>query len=218
MKFRKYLMVGIVAAAVSTTAACGSDSSNDLPVVTSATSSAAAAPGSTSLDDQMTNSKQRPSVEALNDMLQQALDPKIPPKDKIKLVEGSEADPDLFNQLVKAKEENPDVTYKIKKPVVGNGPGKASVKVEVKLPDNPPTKIDASIVYDNGRWKLSKDTVCTLLTAYDVKTVLCTDSSDKSGSAKSESSKSSKSDSGAADSTDETTTKKKPAASESAGE
>ncbi len=186
MKFRKYLMVGVVAAAVSATAACGSDSSNDLPVVTpkatTTTAAASASPGS--FEEQLTDPNKRPSVEALNDMLQQALDPDIAPKDKTQLVEGSEVDPDLFKQLVKAKEENPDVTYKIKKPVVGNGPKRASVKVEVKIPDNPPTKLDASIVFDDGRWKLSKETVCPLLTAYEVETPLCADGSDSSTSAK----------------------------------
>lgn len=185
MKFRKYLMVGIVAAAVSATAACGSDSSNDLPVVTSkATTTAAASASAGSIEDQLTDPNTRPSVEALNDMLQQALDPDIPAKQKTQLVEGSEVDPSLFTQLVKAKEENPDVTYKIKKPVVGNGPKRASVKVEVKIPDNPPTKLDASIVFDNGRWKLSKETVCPLLTAYEVESPLCADPSASSTPAK----------------------------------
>lgn len=183
MKFRKYLMVGIVAAAVSATAACGSDDSNDLPVVTSKASTTAAA-ASGSAEDQLTDPDKRPSVEALNTMLQEALDPDIPAKDKTQLVQGSEVDPDLFKELVKAKEENPDVTYQIKKPVVGNGPKRASVKVEVKIPDNPPTKLDASIVYDNGRWKLSKDTVCPLLTAYEVDTPLCADSAGASSTAK----------------------------------
>lgn len=179
MKIRNFVMIGIAAALVGTTAACGSDDDGGLPKVTqtSATSAESSAAAGDSADSELTNAKKRPSVEALNDMLQQALDPKIPPKDKTELVEGSEIDPDLFNQLVKAVKDNPGVTYKIKKPITGAGPSKANVKVEVKLPDNPPTKIDASIVYDNGRWKLSKQTVCPLLTANDVKTPLCTDGS-----------------------------------------
>ncbi|GAA3964106.1 hypothetical protein [Gordonia caeni] len=180
MKFRKFLVVGAVTALVGVTAACGSDDSN-LPAVPTAstTSESAAASGAedASLEAELSNEKKRPTVAALNEMLQIALDPDVPPKDKTQLVEGSEVDPDLFDQLVKVAKENPDVTYEIKKPVVGNGPKRASVKVEVKLPDNPPTKIDASIVYEDGRWKLSKSTVCPLLQAGDVKTPLCSDAS-----------------------------------------
>lgn len=180
MKIRKFMVVGAVAAMVSVTAACGSDDNNLPPVPTaSATSADATADAdgaeSSSLQAQLSDEKKRPSVEALNEMLSIALDPDVPSDDKTELVEGSEVDPDLFNQLVKVAEDNPDVTYEIKKPVVGAGPKRASVKVEVKLPDNPPTKIDAAIVYEDGRWKLSKSTVCPLLAAGEVKTPLCDD-------------------------------------------
>lgn len=180
VKFRKFLMVGAVAAAVAATGACSGDDSNALPPVptaTAATSATTSAAADDSYEAQITNGKQRPDVTVLNEMLQKALDPKIPAKDKTELVEGSQVDPDLFNQLVKAAKDNPDITYEIKKPVISAGPNRASVKVEVRIPDNPPTKIDASIVYEDGRWKLSKQTVCPLLTANDVETALCADES-----------------------------------------
>ncbi|GAA4679110.1 hypothetical protein [Gordonia humi] len=181
MKIRNFVTGAVVAAAVAATAACGSDDgSNDLPPVPTADSSttSAAADSSAAADaDPLTDAKKVPNVAALNEMLDTALDPKVKAADKTDLVEGSEVDPALFNQLVKAVKDNPDVTYKIKPPVTKNGPNKAKVKVEVKLPDNPPTKIDAAIVFDNGRWKLSKSTVCPLLQANDVKSKLCADSS-----------------------------------------
>ncbi|GAA4747117.1 hypothetical protein [Gordonia alkaliphila] len=188
MKYRKFLVVGAVAGMLSVTAACGSDDSSLPPVPTaqSTTSSAAAGGEDSDLVAQLSNPKKRPTVDALNEMLEMALDPDVPAEDKVDLVEGAEADPKLFDQLVKVAKENPDVTYEIKNPVIGNGPKRASVKVEVTLPDNPPTMIDAAIVYDNGRWKLSKSTVCPLLEAGDVKSPLCTDSgASKSKSAKS---------------------------------
>lgn len=189
MKYRKFLVIGSVAAMLSVTAACGSDD-NALPPVPpapSSTSTSAAAGGEDSdLVAQLSNAKKRPTVDALNEMLAMALDPDVPAADKVDLVEGAEADPKLFDQLVKVAKENPDVSYEIKKPVVGNGPKRASVKVEVKLPDNPPTMIDAAIVYDDGRWKLAKSTVCPLLEAGDVKSPLCADQgATKSKSAKS---------------------------------
>ena len=187
MKYRKFLVIGSVAAMLSVTAACGSDD-NALPPVPPAPSSTSAAAGGEDSDlvAQLSNAKKRPTVDALNEMLAMALDPDVPAADKVDLVEGAEADPKLFDQLVKVAKENPDGSYEIKKPVVGNGPKRASVKVEVKLPDNPPTMIDAAIVYDDGRWKLAKSTVCPLLEAGDVKSPLCADQgTTKSKSAKS---------------------------------
>ncbi|MFT3715434.1 MAG: hypothetical protein QM774_05655 [Gordonia sp. (in: high G+C Gram-positive bacteria)] len=182
MNIRKIAISGVLLGTLGLTAACGGSDDSGVPPVppVSTTSSAAASSApANSLDAELTNKSKRPSVDALNEMLQEALDPKIPAKDKTDLVEGSEVDPSLFNQLVKAAKENPDVTYKIKRPITPDGPGKAKVKVEVKLPDNPPTKMDAGIVYDNGRWKLSKDTVCPLLIANNVQTPLCPDSTKK---------------------------------------
>ncbi|MEZ5213061.1 MULTISPECIES: hypothetical protein [unclassified Gordonia (in: high G+C Gram-positive bacteria)] len=179
MKFRKFLLVGVVAGAVTLTAACGSDDKSDQPPVPPATTttSAAATSADNSLDAQLTDPNKKPTVAALNDMLDKALDPSIPAKDKTDLVEGSEVDPSLFNQLVKAKKENPGVTYKIKNPITKDGPKRYSVKVEVKLPDNPPQPLDAAIVFDNGRWKLSKTTVCPLLKMGEVATPLCPENS-----------------------------------------
>ncbi|MBM7367129.1 hypothetical protein [Gordonia hydrophobica] len=176
MNIRKLVTGVVVAGALAATAACGGNDDSNVPAVPTATASETSAAATTG-DAAMTNANQVPSVDALNEMLQQALDPDIKPADKVDLVEGSEVDPDLFKQLVKAKKDNPDVTYAIKKPILKNGPNRAKVKVEVKLPDNPPTKIDASIVYDNGRWKLSKQTVCPLLSQAEVSSPLCADSS-----------------------------------------
>ncbi|MGB3303213.1 hypothetical protein [Gordonia sp. (in: high G+C Gram-positive bacteria)] len=173
MKIRKFVTGAVIAGAVAATAACGGNDAVTPPVPTATSSSAAATTAATGTEAELTNPKKVPSVAALNDMLQEALDPSIKPADKVQLVEGAEVDPDLFKELVKAKKDNPDVTYQIKRPVQKAGPNRAKVKVEIKLPNNPPTKIDASIVFDDGRWKLSKQTVCPLLSQADVKSPLC---------------------------------------------
>lgn len=193
MKIRKFLAIGVAVAAVSVTAACGSSDDN-LPPMPSASTSAAAASGSaaaTGYEAEITDAAKKPSVEVLNEMLDTALDPKVPAKDKVDLVEGAEADPDLFNQLVKVAKDNPDVTYVIQKPIRSNGPKRATFNVMVTIPGNQPTPLAASIVYDDGRWKLSKETVCPLLAQGEVKTPLCPASASASGSAKSSTAKSS---------------------------
>ena len=189
MKIRNIAGGVLIAAVVATTAACGSDDNGGVPPVptaadTSATSAAADPSGGAGDADDMTNPNKVPSVAALNTMLETALDPEVKPAQKVDLVEGAEADPDLFNQLVQAVEDNPGVKYAIRPPVTKNGPKRAKVKVEVRLPDNPPTKIDAAIVYDGGRWKLAKSTVCPLLTSNDVETPLCDDGGSSASSKK----------------------------------
>lgn len=175
MKFPKFVTAALIAGAVASVAACGS-SDNDVPPVpttTAAATSEAAGSSSTAIGN-VTNPNQRPSVATLNAMLNKALDPNTPNAEKVQLVEGAEKDPAVFTKLVQARQQNPDVTYQIYPPVIPAGPNKATVKVQVKLPDNPPTKVDAGIVYADGRWKLSSNTVCPLLTANNVKTAMCT--------------------------------------------
>ncbi|MAU81135.1 hypothetical protein VX037_11190 [Gordonia sp. Z-3] len=172
MKFPKIVTAALIAGAVASVAACGSDDSDvpEVPTVSSATAAASGEGGGVNDPDT------QPSVAVLNQMLEEALDPNVPNSEKTELVEGSAADPAIFDELVKAKQDNPDVTYEIFPPVIPAGPNKATVKVQVKLPDNPPTKLDASIVYVDGRWKLSRDTVCPLISANNVQTPMCTDS------------------------------------------
>lgn len=185
MKIRKFLAIGVAAAALSVTAACGSSDDNLPPVPSPAASTSEAASGSaaaTGYEAEVTDPNKKPSVEVLNEMLEKALDPNIKPADKVDLVEGAEADPELFNELVKVAKENPDVTYVIQKPIRSNGPKRATFKVMVTIPGNQPAPIAASIVYDDGRWKLSKETVCPLLAQGDVETPLCPGNASGSGS------------------------------------
>ncbi|GAC70017.1 hypothetical protein [Gordonia soli] len=175
MKYPKIVTAAMIAAAVTSLAACGSDDGGDAPPLPTTTAASASASGGASggSDTDLTDAKKRPGVAALNDMLDKALDPNVPNSQKTQLVEGSSADPEIFDKLVAAKKENPGVTYKIIPPVIPAGPNKAKVKVQVKLPDNPPANLEAGITYSQGRWKLSKDTVCPLITTNGVKSAMC---------------------------------------------
>lgn len=171
MKFPKFVAGALLVSSVALVAGCGGSDDDEPPLVTATSSAAASANGS----DDVTDPNQRPTVATLNEMLEKALDPDVSNSEKTQLVEGSDADPTVFDQLVKARQENPDVTYKIIPPVIPAGPNKATVKVQVKLPDNPASTVDASIVYVDGRWKLSKNTVCPLVEGNNVKTKMCAD-------------------------------------------
>lgn len=173
MKLQKILTAGLaVVAALTFTAACSDGDTGATDPGTAPTSSAtssAADSGGTSVTDP----SQPPSAATLNGLLTKALDPNVPASQKTDLVQGSDADPQLFDKLVKAREDNPGITYQLQAPVIATGNGQATVKVKVKLPNVPEQTVDAAIVYDGGKWKLAKTTVCPLLLANNVQSAMC---------------------------------------------
>lgn len=172
MKLQKILTAGLaVVAALTFTAACSdsSDGATEDAAPTSSATSSQVDGGGTSVTDPSTP----PNAATLNGLLTTALDPNVPASRKTDLVQGSEADPQLFDKLVKAKEDLQGVTYQLVPPVISSGNGQATVKVKVKLPNVPEQTIDAAIVYDQGKWKLAKTTVCPLLAANNVQSAMC---------------------------------------------
>ncbi|GAB05526.1 hypothetical protein GII30_14165 [Gordonia amarae] len=182
MKYPKLITAAVIAGSIAlVSTGCGSDDDDPpLPTTTAAQTSTATdagtgTSGTSGADEDVTNAKVRPSAATLNKMLETALDPAVDSSEKVDLVEGAEKDPAIFDTLVKLVKDNPDVTYKIIPPVTSDGPNKAKVKVQIKLPDNPATTTDAGISYTDGRWKLSQATVCGLvaLGGDSVKTKMC---------------------------------------------
>ncbi|GGF29642.1 hypothetical protein [Williamsia phyllosphaerae] len=170
MKLQKIATAGLAVAAFLSIAACGDDSGSDTPTPST---SAVASSSATSSGGGVSDPSKPPTASTLNGLLETALDPNVPNTEKTELVQGSSADPQLFDKLVKAKADNPDITYQLVPPVVATGSGQATVKVKVKLPNVPEQTVDAAIVYDQGKWKLAKTTVCPLLTANNVQSAMC---------------------------------------------
>ncbi|MFT4124792.1 MAG: hypothetical protein QM662_00990 [Gordonia sp. (in: high G+C Gram-positive bacteria)] len=181
MRFPKFVGAAMVAAAVTVSlAACGGEDDADAVPTVPATSSAAASTGAAASSGaqgggigNVTNSRVLPTVAQLNAMLETALDPDVPNSQKVALVQHSERDPDIFDKLVQARRDNPDVRYSIRGPVRTDGPNRGKVRVNVKLPEQAPTDIDAQIVFDHGRWKLASSTVCPLITGNGVSSAMC---------------------------------------------
>ena len=171
MKLQKIATAGLAAAAFLSIAACGDDSGSDTP--TPSTSAVTSSSATSSTGGGVNDPSKPPTASTLNGLLEKALDPNVPAADKTDLVQGSEADPQLFDKLVKAKQDLQGVTYKLVPPVIAEGSGKANVKVKVKLPNNPETTLDAAIVYDQGKWKLAKTTVCPILAGVNVTSAMC---------------------------------------------
>ncbi|MBJ7291527.1 hypothetical protein [Williamsia sp.] len=168
MKLQKIATAGLAVAAFLSIAACSDGGSDDATPSTSAVASS-----STSTGSGVSDPSKPPTASTLNGLLEKALDANVPAADKTDLVQGSQADPQLFDKLVKFKQDNPTVSYQLVPPVIATGSGQASVKVKVKLPDNPEATLDAAIVYDQGNWKLAKSTVCLLLQSANVKSAMC---------------------------------------------
>ncbi|WP_018179673.1 hypothetical protein [Jongsikchunia kroppenstedtii] len=165
---KRVLTAGLALIAAASIGAC---SDNSGPSQTSTTTSAS----SSASADPMTNPNTPPPASALDAMLKQALDPSIPSTQKTKLVQGSQADPTIFDKLVQGFQKNPGITWKFTGIPLrdASNPDTAKVNVQVTLPNNPPQTVPAQIVFDQGRWKLSSNTVCTLSDGLGVKTKMC---------------------------------------------
>ncbi|WP_307851668.1 hypothetical protein [Williamsia sp. CHRR-6] len=171
MKLHKIATAGMAVAAFLTIAACGDSGGSGGDETTAATTASTTA--ATSADGGVSDPSKPPSAVTLNGLLEKALDPAVPNSAKTALVQGSSADPKLFDKLVTAKKQNPDVTYVLQAPVIATGPGQATVKVKVTVPQQPALTVEAQIIYDQGKWKLAKSTVCLLLQTNKVASPMC---------------------------------------------
>jgi hypothetical protein len=170
LKLRKFVTAGIALCAFVSIAACSSDDGgSDDPTTTTVVSDSAEPSG----PGVVTDPKKPPTAATLNAMLETALDPNVPNSEKTELVEGSAADPQLFDKLVQGRKANPEVTYEIVPPVRPAGTNQAKANVKINFPDQPQTQVEALITYVDGRWKLSKTTVCLLLSGANVKSPMC---------------------------------------------
>ncbi|WP_405165462.1 YceI family protein [Nocardia sp. NBC_01499] len=169
MKLRKTGRVAIaglaVVAALGLTA-CGSDDKKDPPKST--TTSATANPGTPATANP--NTPPPPTVDELNLLLQKALDPAVPSAEKLDLVQGIEADPDLPNRLAQAyKDAN------AKAEITGVTAFGDSVSAQGKLTINgTENPVDVPFVLDGGKWKVQKSWACSALTNLNQQSPACT--------------------------------------------
>ncbi|MFJ6097365.1 hypothetical protein [Williamsia muralis] len=168
------MTAGVALCAFVSIAACSDDGGSSDPTTTTTTSTTTeTGPSGSASPDGLTDPKKPPTAAALNDMLKVALNPNIPNTEKTELVEGSDADPEIFDKLIAGMKANPDVTYEIVAPVRPAGANQAKANVKINFPDQPQTQVEALIAYNEGRWKLSKTTVCLLLSGANEKSPMC---------------------------------------------
>lgn len=155
-------MVAIAAAL--TMSACGSDDGGDTATKTTTTTSAA--PTSEALEV--------PTAAELNVLLVKGLDPATPLEEKAAMVEGSEQDPELINQVAAAARAN-NAQVTVLDPVIDNGDGTASGQLQLTVGGQVQQGGLPAIFVPSGTgsWKLSQVTACQIVSLAQLTSPAC---------------------------------------------
>ncbi|WP_296554771.1 hypothetical protein [Rhodococcus sp. (in: high G+C Gram-positive bacteria)] len=149
-------VAAVAIAAALTMTACGSDDKTDSPTTTSKSTTA-----TTSSSD--VAAPELPTSAELNGKVAQALDESVPAADKVNLVQGAEQDPELINQVAAAAKAA-GAQVEILDPVTDTGSETAAASLNIVVNGQPLQQgLQASFVYEDGVWKLSKTTACQIV-------------------------------------------------------
>ncbi|MET7769758.1 hypothetical protein [Nocardia sp. NPDC005366] len=149
-----------VTAAMSLTACGGDDSPSGAAPTRTATSAKATATA---------DLPPVPTAADVNAQLQKALDPSIPSSEKLDMVQGADADPDLPNRLAEAYKST-DAKVEITE-VTAFGD---TINAKAKLVFNGQENIaDVPFVAENGKWKVQKAWACQMLTTLGQQSAAC---------------------------------------------
>ncbi|MFB9778323.1 MULTISPECIES: hypothetical protein [Rhodococcus erythropolis group] len=149
-------VAAVAIAAALTMTACGSDDKTDSPTTTSKSTTA-----TTSTSD--VAAPELPTSAELNGKVAQALDESVPAADKVNLVQGAEQDPELINQVAAAAKAA-GAQVEILDPVTDTGSETAAASLNIVVNGQPLQQgLQASFVYEDGVWKLSKTTACQIV-------------------------------------------------------
>ncbi|MEU1982647.1 hypothetical protein [Nocardia sp. NPDC019395] len=164
MKLRKtgrIAIAGLAAVAALTLTACGSDDSDS---DTGAASTSAAA------ETTAADTPPVPTAADLNTQLQRALDPNVPNEEKLEMVEGAEADPELPSKLSQFYTQSGAVIE-----VTGVNEFGGEIQATANLTLNGQTNVaEVPFVAENGVWKVQKAWACQMLTNAQIQSPACT--------------------------------------------
>lgn len=167
LKLRKtgrIAIAGLAAVAALTLTACGSDDSDSDSKAASTTSASAAASEEASADLPPV-----PSVAELNSQLQRALDPAVPNEEKLQMVQGAEADPELPAKLAQFYTDS-GATIEVTE--VSDFADTINAKANFKLGDTQ-NVVDVPFVAEDGVWKVEKTWTCNMLAQAQVQSPAC---------------------------------------------
>jgi len=144
-----------VVASLGLTACGGDDSGNDAKPTKTTTSAA--------------NTPAVPTAAELNTQLQRALDPAVPNSEKLEMVQGIEADPELPSRLAQAYKDT-GATVEVTDVTAFGDTLNAKAKIVLNGQEN---IADVPFVAEDGKWKVQKAWACTMLTNLGQQSVAC---------------------------------------------
>ncbi|SCC36517.1 hypothetical protein GA0061093_10784 [Rhodococcus qingshengii] len=156
LKLQKMTVAAVAIAAALTMTACSSGEKEASPTTSSKTTTATTTPSGDPAPE-------LPTSAELNGKVAQALDESVPAADKVNLVQGAEQDPELINQVAAAAKAA-GAQVEILDPVTDTGSETAAASLNIVVNGQPLQQgLQASFVYEDGVWKLSKTTACQIV-------------------------------------------------------
>jgi hypothetical protein len=155
---RLAVFAGAAALTVLSAAACSDDSSS------SHHSTQAAAPS-------CANQAPLPTVPALNAEVQKALSPATSPAERASYFEGVSQDPKLPGEIQQQFQQN-KITVQVTD-VTSTGCGQANATGAATINGKPSDPQQIGIVYEDAKWKISKDYVCRALNLANIPSPAC---------------------------------------------
>ncbi|MFQ6397194.1 hypothetical protein ACLMAJ_27500 [Nocardia sp. KC 131] len=146
-------------AAMLSLSACGSDDPQDPPKPSRTTTSAVAS----------ANLPPIPTVDELNTALTRALDTSVSSADKLELIQGAAADPDLPGRLAEAA-KGANVQIMVTDVTAFGDSVNAKAKFVINGQEN---IVDVPFIAEDGKWKVQKAWSCTMLTNFGEQSVAC---------------------------------------------
>ena len=156
------LVAGMAIAAALTMTACSSDDSDAKSTTSAKATTSASATAAANLPP-------TPSVADLNAELQKGLDPNVPLDQKVGMIQGAEADPELINRVADAAKQN-NIIVSVTAVSLVNDALTAEANFNVNGQNNPAT---VPFVAEDGKWKIEKSWACNLLATAQVTSPAC---------------------------------------------
>ncbi|WP_245663058.1 hypothetical protein [Nocardia inohanensis] len=153
LKLRRSGRIAIAALATVTAfglSACGSGEKTAKPVKASATKTAAAQAYPAT-----------PSTADLNSAMQKVLDPSVPDAEKLDLMQGMQADPNLPSRIIDAYKQNNASIVVTNVTDLGNGTLTADAQAAIN--GGAAQQAVVPFIAEDGKWKVQKEWICNLL-------------------------------------------------------
>lgn len=111
-----------------------------------------------------------PTAADLNADLQRGLDPAVPVSEKVGLVQGAEADPDLITKVADAARQNNATVTVNDVTDLGDGTLSANGTITVNGQANP---LQVAFVAEDGVWKLANANACQIVSLAQITSPAC---------------------------------------------